>query len=78
MIIQAHFRIKILSNISAQEKKLQSIYVLLNDETEWVSLSTVYKQILFCAEKELFKGKVQWWIEYKTKRKLFNCSRYVD
>ena len=60
-------------------KKRQRIYDLLNAETKPKSLCLSYtKQIRFLTEKELFDEKGKWGIEEKTKRRLFNCSRYGD
>ena len=62
-----------------QEKKRQRIYDLLDADIKPKFLCLPYTmQRKKITEKELFKEKRGWRIELKTKRKLFNCSRYCD
>ena len=54
-IIQALFKIKLLSNLSGEEKKCQRIYDLLNAETKpMIFLSTIYKAKKSSYKKESF------------------------
>ena len=78
-IIQAHFQIKIKPSKNEQEKKRQRIYDLLTVEIKPKFLRPLYtKQSKNFTEKELFKKDEEWRIKQKTKRRLFDCSRYGD
>ena len=68
--------------MSQQEKKWQRIYDLVNAETKpnFICLPNIKQRKLFFffTEKKHFKEKGELGIKQKTKRRLFNCSRYGD
>ena len=80
MIIQTLLlRIKIQPNKSEQERKRQSVYDLLKARTKPNVLCqpNTERRFLFI-EKEIFKEKLEWRIEEKTKTRLFNYFRYCS
>ena len=63
--------------MSEQEKKQQRIYDLFNAESKPQFLCLAYtEQRKKIIEKVLFKEKWELKIDLKTKRSLFDCSRY--